>query len=398
MTEAFTKEGLERLHRVLSRHIDPVRLPGIVALVSRGAETHIKALGTMDSAATVPMHPGTIFRLASATKPMVGAAAMKLVEDCVLRLDDPVDALLPELANRRVLRSLEAELDDTVPANRAITLRDLLTFRVGLGMVLAMPGTYPIQRAMAAAGVEPGPYPPDVGPDEWMRRLGELPLVAQPGERWMYDTSASVLGVLIARAAGQSLGEFLQEHIFEPLGMVDTGFSVPDGEIHRLAPQYVFDHEAGALRIDDPAEGGRFSMPPAFESGAAGLVSTARDVCAFYEMLLNTGLGPNGRVLSRASVELMTTNHLTPGLVSGDTELLPGHDRGWGFMMSVVTKRSDLAAIPGRFGWDGGVGTSAHADPANRLIGVLLTQVMWDSPAPPPVLQDFWTAAYAALA
>lgn len=396
MTQPFSNEGLARLRRVLVRHVDSGRIPGLVALVSRDGQAHIEAIGTMAADGAEPMQPDTIFRIASATKPMLAAAVMMLVEECLVRLDDPVDDLLPELSNRRVLRTLESELDDTVPANRAITLRDLLTFRMGLGIVLEMPGTYPIQVAMADAGVEPGPYAPEIGPDEWMRRLGELPLIAQPGERWMYDTSASVLSVLVARAAGKSLGDFLHERIFEPLGMKLTGFYVPREKIGRLPPQYVFDHGAGLLRVDDGVTAGRFAKPPVFESGAAGLVSTASDLCAFYQMLLDGGKGPGGRVLSQASVDLMTVNHLAPGQ-AGDSELILGSNRGWGFGMSVFATRTDLASVPGRFGWDGGVGTSAYADPTNHLIGVLLTQVMWDSPVPPPVLQDFWTAAYAAM-
>ena len=155
------------------------------------------------------MQRDTIFRIASMTKPITAAAAMILVEECKLRLDDPVDPWLPELANRRVLKDISSPLEDTVPANRPITLRDLLTFRMGFGSVMAMPGTHPIQRAVneQQIGGDGPPKPAETpNPDEWMRRLGALPLMCQPGERWMYNTGSDVLGVLIARASGQSGG------------------------------------------------------------------------------------------------------------------------------------------------------------------------------------------------
>ena len=184
-----------------------------------------------------PMRRDTIFRIASVTKPIMAAAAMILVEECVLRLDDPVDELLPELADRQVLRTLDSPLDDTVPANRPITLRDLLTFRLGLRAVFAPPGTYPIQQAMEEAGSSPmcrGGSCRRFRPMSSCRRYGSLPLLHQPGERWLYNTGSDILGVLIARATGMSLGEFLQERIFAPLGMKDTAFSVPADKLDRL--------------------------------------------------------------------------------------------------------------------------------------------------------------------
>ncbi len=163
---------------------------------------------------------------------------MILVEECRLRLDDPVDEWLPELAERRVLRRIDSPLDDTMPANRPITLRDLLTFRLGLGAIMVFPERHPIQKAMAEAGVAPGPLLPTHAPDELMKRYGGLPLVHQPGERWLYDTGSQILGVLIARVSGKTLGAFLGERIFEPLGMKDTGFSVPEAKLDRLAACY----------------------------------------------------------------------------------------------------------------------------------------------------------------
>jgi len=205
----FSRERLARLHHVLAAHVTAGDMPGIVALVSRRDETRVEAVGTQ-SFGGVPMRRDTIFRIASMTKPVIAAATLLLVEECRLRLDDPVDAFLPELAGRQVLKSLESAVDDTVPAKRPITTRDLLTFTFGMGAVMVWPARHPIQKAAADSGLAPGPFQPDLTADEFMKRLGILPLVYQPGERWLYHTGSDVLGVLIARASGQSLESFLQ--------------------------------------------------------------------------------------------------------------------------------------------------------------------------------------------
>ncbi|QNA77747.1 beta-lactamase family protein [Streptomyces sp. So13.3] len=381
---------------VMSGYVERGDVPGLVTLVHRRGETRVEALGTMAAGGTVPMHRDTIFRIASLTKPITAAAAMILVEECKLRLDEPVDRLLPELADRRVLQRLEGPLDDTVPARRPITLRDLLTFRLGIGAVLAPRGTHPIQRAMDEAGLSPSPNPPAIGPDEWMKRLGALPLVHQPGERWMYHTGSEVLGVLIARAADQSFASFLSDRILDPLGMRDTSFQVPAEKLDRLPPSYRARPGTGELVLqDDPADS-RWGRPVAFPSGGGGLVSTADDYVAFCRMMLDRGRHGGGRVLSRPSVELMTSNHLAPEQRPGTRSFL-GPDEGWGFGVSVSVRRFDLATTPGRFGWNGGTGTSAYTDPGEDLVGILLTQRHMDSTTPPAVFQDFWTSAYRAI-
>jgi CubicO group peptidase (beta-lactamase class C family) len=395
MSQAFSKTGLARMRDVMARHVGE-RMPGLVALVSRGGATHADSIGRLSFEDDAPMRRDAIFRIASMTKPVTAAAAMILVEDGVLRLDDPVDAFLPELANRKVLRSIESELDDAVPAKRAITLRDLLTFRLGLGAVMVWPSKYPIQKAMDEAGVAPGPVFMSLTPDEFMKRLGTLPLIYQPGERWLYHTGADILGVLIARATGMSFGNFMTERLFAPLGMTDTDFHVPQAKIDRLVTCYGADHKSGGRIVFDAARGGRFAKPAVFEAGGAELVSTADDYLAFCRMLLNKGRHGDTRILSRASVELMMTDHLTPEQKTG-AELFFGNNRGWGFGGAVYTRRDDLFAVPGRYGWDGGYGTSGYLDPQNDLVGILLTQRMMDSPQPPKVFVDFWTQAYAAM-
>ena len=391
----FSQERLERLHDVLVSHVDRGTVPGVVALVSRRGETHVAVLGAQ-ALGGPPMRRDTLFRIASMSKPITAAGALILVEECKLRLDDPVDELLPELANRRVLRRIDGPLDDTVPAKRPITLRDLLTFRAGFGLILQDSRDYPIQKAMNEAGLAPGPDPASVPPDEWMRRLGALPLLHQPGEGWHYHTGADVLGVLIERAAEQSFEGFLRQRIFEPLGMKDTGFFVPEGEIHRLATSYLYDAKTGKPEVHDDPRAGRWSRPPPFASGGAGLVSTADDYLAFSRMLLDKGRSKSGRVLSRPSVELMTTDQLTPEQRAKGGVVL-GEGASWGFGVGITIKRHLVAGAPGQFGWTGGKGTSGYCDPAEDLIGVVMTQRLMDSPTPPPVLADFWTAAYQAI-
>jgi CubicO group peptidase (beta-lactamase class C family) len=400
ISAGLSKARLSRLRDVMAGHVERGEVPGLVALVSRRGEAYVEALGVKALGGSDPVQRDTIFRIASMTKPITAAAAMILVEECKLRLDDPVDGLLPELADRRVLKRLEGPLDDTEPAQRPITLRDLLTFRMGFGIVMAPPGTYPIQTAVSdlllGQGMPQPSLPP--APDEWIRRFGTLPLMHQPGEKWMYHTGSDVLGVLIARASGQPLEAFLQDRIFEPLGMKDTAFSVPASKLDRLATAYSTHLETGALELYDPAEGGHWSRPPAFPSGGGGLVSTIDDYLAFGRMMLNQGRHGMQRILSRPSVETMTTDHLTPAQKAA-SGLVPGYfdGHGWGFGVAVVTRREDVAAPVGSYGWDGGLGTSWRSDPSEDMVTILLTQASWTSPVPPRVSRDFWTAAYQAI-
>lgn len=391
----FSPARLAHMRQVMEGHVAGGAMPGLVTLVHRRGSTHVEAIGQTAFEGGTPMARDTIFRIASMTKPITAVAAMILVEECRLRLDDPVDPWLPELADRRVLTSIGAKLTDTVPAERPVTLRDLLTFRLGIGAIMARPGTYPIQHAMDAAGLSPGPWLVSDTPDAWMAKLGALPLVHQPGEAWMYHTGAEVLGVLIARASGRSLPEFMDERIFTPLGMKDTGFHVPAEKLHRLPRAYAMDHAAGKVAINAATDAG-YDQPRAFPSGGGGLVSTADDYLAFCRMMLDKGVGPSGRILSRPSVDLMTSDQLTPEQRAG-AAMFFGDSASWGFGMSVCIRRSDLWVAPGRFGWDGGFGTSGHSDPAEDLVGVLLTQRHMDSPEPPKVFTDFWTSAYASL-
>ena len=383
---------------VMRGYVERGELAGVVTLLCRHDEVQVEAIGAQNLATATPIQRETIFRIASMTKPITAAAAMILVEETKLRLDEPVDRWLPELADRKVLRGIDSPLDDTVPAKRPITLRDLLTFRLGLGAVMAFPDVYPIQKAMAEAGIAPGPRPLSFSADEFMARVGGLPLVHQPGEQWMYHTGSDILGVLIARAAGMSLGDFLKERIFEPLAMKDTGFSVPEAKLDRLASCYHADPATGRLAVYDEARGGPWACPPVFESGGGGLVSTADDYLAFGRMLLRYGRHGADRILSRPAVELMTADQLTPEQ-KASSPFVPGFwdTRGWGFGLSVITRRGGVGLSPGSFGWDGGFSTSGYCDPHEDMVGILLVQRMMTSPSGFDFHSDFWTLAYQAI-
>jgi CubicO group peptidase (beta-lactamase class C family) len=390
----YSERTSRPLDGVLGPHVESGAVPGLVALVSRGADVRVALLGAQGVGGK-PMTRDTLFRISSMTKPVTAVAALILVEDGALALDEPVERLLPELARCRVLKRLDGPVDDTVPAKRAITVRDLLTFCMGTGMVMAPPGTYPIQNALRDAGFAAGPPRPSTlpDPDEWMRRLGTLPLLHQPGATWMYNTGSDVLGVLVARASRTSFPAFLEERIFAPLGMSDTAFSVPPDKVARLATSYATTEHG--LSLFDPAEGGEWTRPPRFPAGGAGLVSTADDFHVFARLLLGGGTFRGVRVLSPESVRAMTRDQLTLAQKSGSANVTGFFDdHGWGYGVSVVTKPIAGGGSVGAYGWDGGMGTAWENDPARDLVAILMTQAMWRSPEPPPVCRDFKAAAY----
>jgi CubicO group peptidase (beta-lactamase class C family) len=387
------------MHRVLSGHVERNEMPGLVAVVSHNDETHVETMGTLAFDKSAPMKRDTIFRMASITKPIATVAAMLLLEECKFRLDDSIEPWLPELANRRGLKSLSSQIDDTVPALGTITIRDVLTYRMGFGSVMAMPNTYPIQKYIRdyRIGGDSSLLPSEPATmDQWLQKLGSLPLIAQPGERWMYQVSGDVLGALIARVSGKSLGTFLKERIFDPPGMRDTVFYVPPEKIDRLPTFYFFNRQTNKLDFyDDPANSA-WRSAPAFEPAGGGLVSTIDDYFAFSRMMLNKGRHGREQILSRASVELMTSDQLTPEQRAG-SEVFFGTYSSWGFGVAVDIHRQEIYHTPGRFGWTGGYGTTAYTDPAEGMIGILFTQRMMDSPEPPRVFTDFWTLAYGAM-
>lgn len=374
--------------------VDRGEFPGLVTLVARGDEVRVDALGVTYFGGDVPMRREAPFRITSMTKPVLAAATMALVDDGLLRLEEPVQRLLPELADRRVLRRFDAALDDTVPARRPITLDDLLTFRMGFGLMVEPEFDPPVPVNLRARELElmlgpPEPRSPH-GPDEWMRRFGTLPLLEQPGERWSYNVGSLVLGVLVARAARKPLGDVLRERIFEPLGMRHTGFSLPAEVAARLPGQYMTDPKTQRLTENTATASELWSREPAFPSGAGGLASTADDFLSFARMLLNRGVHGGARILSEQSVTRMTTNQLTPEQIASGGMILGGS--GWGLGMSVTVEPDDVTATPGRYGWAGGYGTDWFNDPHEGLIAIALTQVsdfLWSG-----ALTEFVKLAY----
>jgi CubicO group peptidase (beta-lactamase class C family) len=325
--------------------------------------------------------------------------ALQLIEEGVLQQDQPIDDLMPELARRQVLRSLDAELDDTVAAHRSITVEDLLSFRMGFGSIMAPPDTYPIQRAEAAAALQSiggPPWPPGTHTgDSWIAALGAMPLMCQPGDQWLYNTSCQVLGVLLGRAAGQPVDKLFRERIFEPLGMADTGFTVPPADLHRLATLYRLNQQAGDLSAVDRPPDSWWSTPPSLLDTSGWLVSTIDDYWTFVAMLMAGGEGGGQRILSPESVALMTTNRLTEAQRSA-SELFLGANNGWGLGLLAPVAGAVDQSFPCGIGWDGGTGTTWRTNLTTGVTGMVFTQREATSPEPPPLMRDFWAGLNAA--
>ena len=370
----------ERLENIVETAVARGDAPGVVAAVATGDETHIAAAGAM-AIGGPPMRPDTVFRIASITKPVTAAVVLSLADEGVLGLDEPVDRLLPELADRRVLRRPDGPLTDTIRAERAVTARDLLTFTWGFGMQGAMfmaAEPWPIVTAAAERELASfGPAQPATTPepDTWIARLAELPLLAQPGERWLYSAGSQVLGVLAARAAGAPFEDVMRERVLAPLEMHDTSFYAHDTS--RLATAY----EGPAVR---DAPDGQWSRPPRFPDGASGLVSTAADLVAFGRMLLRGG----EPVLKAQTVAEMTRDQLTP---AQRARVWPGFsflgDRGWGYGVSVT----DWG-----YTWEGGSGTAWSNVPDLDTTVVVLTQRAPDETGMPAVCGDVLRTAIAS--
>jgi len=378
---------MTKLREVLEAHVEGGLLPGAVGLVARGDQVEVEAVGYVDVEGSAPMARDSVFRIASITKPVTAVAVMMLVEDGVVGLEDPISRWLPELATARVVREPGAAADDVVAAERQATVFDLLTFRAGWGF----PDDFSLPAVqLLFSELKQGPPQPQAvaGVDEWLAQLARVPMLRQPGEAWLYNTCSDIAGALVGRAAGCSFGEFLAERVLTPLGMVDTGFFVPEAKLGRFTSYYQPDGDGGVELLDSP--GGQWSVRPSFESGAGGLVSTVDDWLAFGRMLL--GEGP--RLLSDESLRLMMTDHLTPEQRAASALFLEG--QGWGFGGSVDVSAGDPGTVPGRYGWVGGTGTTAHVVPSTGTVAVLMSQMGMTSPTPLPLMQDF--CAYAASA
>lgn len=375
------------IRSIVEENIARGEAPGAVALVSRRGEVEVAVAGVRSLDTREPMTRDSIFRIASMTKPVTAVAAMMLIEDRQLSLDQSIEHFLPELADRRVLKRVDGPLEETVPAKRAITVRDLLNFKLGFGALLTS-DPLPILEAekknqLCCLG-PPTPVTPHT-PDEWIARFATLPLMYQPGEKWLYSTSAQVLGVLLERAAKQSLETLFQERIFAPLGMRDTSFTVSAEQRARFTSAYSKGEHG--FELSEHAQNSVWTKPRPFRDAAGGLISTADDFYRFARVLLAGGEHEGGRLLEASSIEAMTTNSLAPAERSAAKPFLDD-DRGWGLGLGV-----EVGAHAGRYGWDGGFGTTWANCPREQLIGVMLTTCTWDSPEMPRIMREFWDAA-----
>ncbi len=352
----------------LAPHVEAGEVPGAVVGVLRDGQVSLRAIGATSPDRTSPMAVDAVVRISSNTKPLAAALTLVLAAQGTLALTDPVERFVPELAGRRVLRRIDGDLDDTVPAQRPVTVDDLLTMRLGFGF--AFEADCPAVRAAAEAGLGLGPPDPSnpLSADEWIARFAELPLLEQPGTVWRYELAYAVLGVVLARAAGRPLDLLLREELLRPLGMPDTGFVAPTPG--RLPP--CFARHAGGLAVFDDATGGRWASAPRFPDARNGLVSTASDLLRFAAALLDGGAG----VISPQSVARMTTDRLSPAQRHGPSAQTFLGGGGWGHGVQVLTPDHDPAVRLTRYGWGGGLGTLWYSWPERRAAAVLLTQVL----------------------
>ncbi len=377
MTGTIAMDRLKRLTDAMEGFATGGHYAGVQTQIwLRGHLVHESCHGMMDVEAGKPMRRDALFRIASMTKPIVSAAVLQLLEEGKVRLNDPVERWLPELASMQVLKNPTAPISETEPLARPITLLDLLTHRSGITYDFSCFG----ELQQAVAPLRGGGIIADMTPDEWMQVLGETPLISQPGKTWHYGFSTDVLGVLLARIDGKSLFEALSDRIFGPLGMKDTVFHVGPDRRDRFTVGYMRD-EAGALKVHDHPDTSWFNNAPRFQGGGGALVSTADDYARFALALLGKGELEGTRILSRKTVEAMTRDWIGE---SQRAPHFPAFDvlgtHGFGLGVSVVGPSGhDVAlASPGKFGWPGAYSTRWFADPSENLVAVMMTQMWFD--------------------
>ncbi|MEV8374848.1 serine hydrolase domain-containing protein [Kribbella sp. NPDC056861] len=380
----MTSEQLADLLESVTQEIKSGDVPGAVLAVSSGSDQWLTAVGS-EAPGGAELRTDAVFRISSMTKPLTAALTLKLAEEGVLALSDPVDRWIPELADRRVLRTLDGPLDDTVPAEQSATVEDLLLMRLGFGFAFEVEKCPVAERAIGD-GLGMGPPLPSAiqhSPDEWIRRFAELPLMEQPGKHWRYELAYAVLGVLLARATSTPLPQLLSARVLKPLGMNDTGFTVPEQARDRLIPSYVGTEDGIALF--DPVDGSDWLNPPVFPHAGGGLVSTATDYLRFARSLLD-----DGGLINAASRAAMTRDHLTAEQRNGPSAGIFLDGEGWGYGVQV----RDQPGLPARYGWGGGLGTTWYSYPEHGVSAVLMTQHL---PPSLPVLTAFTNSLDTAL-
>ena len=367
----MSSERLERLTAALQGYVDEGRLAGAVAIVARrGKIAYLEAVGHRDKESGAPMTTDAIFRIASQTKALASVGVMLLQEEGRLLITDPVGKHLPEFMETTVAEPNDSGGYDVVPAKRPITIRDLLMHTAGISY-----GRGPAADKWDEAGIT-GWYFADrdepVG--DVMARLAELPLDGHPGEAWIYGYNTDILGAMIEKISGQTLGDFLGERLLGPLGLDDTHFFLPGGKRDRLATVYSATDGGGIERAPDPGhmvgQGAYVSGPRKSFSAGAGLLSTATDYATFLQMMLNGGELDGVRVLSRTTVDSMTVGH------TGDMPFRPGQSFGLGFSVVEDPAALGLPASVGEFGWGGAYHSTYWVDPAEEMVVVYLTQII----------------------
>ena len=368
----MSSERLDRLDRVMQGYIDRNEVAGVVTLVARrGKVVHFSALGQRDVEAGAPMTHDAIFRIASMTKPIASVALMMLYEEGRFQLRDPIAKWLPEFADMQV--AVPAPPQErltgrykTAPAARPITVQHILTHTAGLANTYRGITQPEFQEVVA-------PRKPGDTVGGMLKRLATLPLNFHPGEHWEYGRATDVVGRLVEVMSGQTLDAFLRERIFEPLGMTDTHFYLPESKLGRFAALYRPNAQGKIELAEAPTAESRFvAEPHTYFSGAGGLVSTARDYFRFHQMMLNGGELDGARILGRKTVELMTANH------TGDKGIwLAGPGYGFGLGYAVVTDLgpSGTPRSEGSYYWGGAFGTIFWVDPSEELIGILMEQI-----------------------
>ena len=348
----------QHLLNVLRERVDQQHIPGAVVLIARrGRIAMFDAVGQQDPSAATPMKTDSIFRIYSMTKPLVSVAIMMLAERGRLLISDPVSRYLPEYSQQAVLGA-----NGLVPAWQAATVQDLLRHTAGLTYEFL--GDSPVQREYAKVQIASRGR----NNDAFSHALAGMPLQFQPRSCWAYSRATDVLGRLVEVLSGQTLGQFLQSDIFDPLGMVDTGFAVPPAQQHRIVEPFGHDPDGGVpMKLFDPRE------VPAMESGGGGLMSTAMDYARFLQCLRNGGELDGHRLLSAHTLAFMTADHLGDIPVDG-TLLPPGDGFGLGFAVRLATGESPVPGSVGTYHWSGIGGTSFFVDPAQDLYAMLLTQ------------------------
>lgn len=388
---------VDRLRQTLAAYVERGDIPGAAITIHRhGVEAATIMVGHGDFAGEMPLARDSLYRVGSMTKPVVSVAALSLMEEGRLRLDDRIGQWLPELAAPKVLTAPAGRIADAVPAPRALTVEDLLTHRAGFATALVAQGELGQAVQALTGGLA---RRSDLTPDAWIALLASLPLARPPGEEVINGFATDVLGVLIARACGKPLGAVLRERIFDPLGMRDTDFWVRPDAMARLTPAYVVQWLSGKKRmIDDPRDS-TLRQPPAFESGSAGLVSTLDDYARFGTMLLGGGKLGDRRILSRKTVEWMTVNRLTP-----QQRAIPFFgepywtSRGLGLGVYVVDDlaRHATPASIGQYGWGGAFATAWFNDPAEAMSVTMMCNVSFPA-VTPDLRKDVETMVYQAI-